>query len=56
MTHEPRLSEVIASGTAPSGESAMSAEFETPVKLSVVVPCFNEEDTVGTCVARILEV
>jgi len=27
-----------------------------PVKLSIVIPCFNEEQTLATCVSRVLEV
>ena len=27
-----------------------------PVKLSIVIPCYNEEDTLQTCVERVLEI
>lgn len=28
----------------------------TPVKLSIVIPCFNEEQTLATCVNRVLQI
>ena len=29
---------------------------ETPVTLSIVIPCFNEEQTLAACVSRVLEI
>ena len=31
------------------------AESRRPVKLSIVIPCFNEEQTLAACVGRVLE-
>jgi dolichol-phosphate mannosyltransferase len=33
-----------------------SEETHTRVKLSVVIPCFNEEQTLASCVSRVLEI
>jgi dolichol-phosphate mannosyltransferase len=31
-------------------------EYSTSVKLSIVIPCFNEDQTLATCVSRVLEI
>ncbi|WP_319410097.1 bifunctional glycosyltransferase family 2/GtrA family protein [uncultured Desulfosarcina sp.] len=34
----------------------MKISIETPAKLSVIVPCYDEEDTLSLCVDRVLEI
>src|SRR5262252_3602994 len=31
-------------------------ESNVPVRLSIVIPCFNEEQTLASCVSRVLEI
>ncbi len=33
-----------------------TTEKDKPIKLSIVVPCFNEENTLRRCIERVLEI
>ncbi|WP_319407675.1 glycosyltransferase [uncultured Desulfosarcina sp.] len=37
-------------------QTCVKTDRETPVKLSVIIPCYNEEATLSRCVDRVLEI
>jgi dolichol-phosphate mannosyltransferase len=58
MTHDTRaLVPAIGSDARPAGSAIQRDEFAAKrVKLSVVIPCYNEEKTLEDCVDRVLAI
>jgi glycosyltransferase involved in cell wall biosynthesis len=42
------------SGLTPDSIDSLSARERSPIELSIVMPCLNEEETIGTCIGKAL--